>query len=328
MTATTTALATSRTRRRPGRWAMTASLGLGAAFTVASPAAARDLAPTGPGMTIGPAAGTASAYPSTIEVSDVPGSIVSARVTLNELSHSWASDLNIMLEAPDGQTVLLMAGCRSSDDVNGSLTFADGGQPLSPRLLNAVIGSGTYGPSECAEYRFAAPAPTCPCGRSFGSLAGSGPNGAWSLFAYDDQKDDGGTLGGWTLELTTNAAPVATDGSFTGPEGTDLRDSLAALASDPDNDGLDFGLASEPAHGDVFVNNNGTFNYRPDDRFVGADTFTYSVDDNRVADEGEVTITITDVDGAGPLAHPTASPANSDGWHRQDVTVSWNWTTR
>jgi hypothetical protein len=25
---------------------------------------------------------------------------VSARVTLNELSHSWASDLNIMLEAP------------------------------------------------------------------------------------------------------------------------------------------------------------------------------------------------------------------------------------
>jgi subtilisin-like proprotein convertase family protein len=327
MTATTTSLATSRTHRRLGRWAMIASLGLGAAFAVSSPATAAETAPTGPGMTIGPGVGGASVYPSTIEVSDVPGSILSARVTLTELTHTWTSDLNIVLQAPDGHTVLLLSGCRDRDDVNGTLTFADGGEPLELGRQNAVIGSGTYSPSKCAAPKLVSPAPACPCGHYFAPLVGGDPNGTWSLYVYDDAADDNGALTGWTLELTTNAPPVATDGSFTGPEASDLRDSLAALASDPDNDQLDFGLASEPAHGSVFLNRNGTFNYRPDDGYVGTDTFTYSVDDGRVADDGAVTITVTDVDGVGPLAHPAvSSAASAAGWHRGDVTVSWNWT--
>jgi subtilisin-like proprotein convertase family protein len=305
---------------------MIASLGLGAAFTVASPASARDLAPTGPGTTIGPAEGAASEYPSSIEVSDVPGSIVSARVTLTDLAHTWASDLNIVVQAPDGQTVLLMSGCRERDDVNGTLTFADGGEVLDLGRLDTVIETGTYDPSRCAAPRLLSPA-ACPCASSFAPLVGADPNGTWSLYVYDDTNQDGGTLGGWTLELTTNAAPVAVDGSFTGQEGGDLRDSLASLASDPDNDGLDFDLATEPAHGTVFLNSNGTFYYRPDDGFVGTDTFNYSVDDGRVADDAAVTIEVTSGDHAGPLAHPTVSPAaNAAGWHRGPVTVNWNWT--
>ena len=188
---------------------------------------------------------------------------------------------------------------------------------------NEVIGTGTYAPSRCNPIQGL----PCPCGNWFAPLAGGDPNGTWSLYVYDDLAVDSGSIAGWTLELTTNAAPAAGDGSYTGPRDSALRDTLAGLASDADDDELDFAAATEPAHGSLFVNSNGTFNYTPEAGFVGVDTFTYRVDDDRLSDEGEVTINVTDVDDRGPEAHPTVSPEpNAAGWHDGDVTVDWNWT--
>jgi Ca2+-binding RTX toxin-like protein len=74
----------------------------------------------------------------------------------------------------------------------------------------------------------------------------------------------------------------------------------------------------------VTVNRDGTFTYVPAAGFVGDDSFTYRADDGAEADQGEVTVTVTDV--SGPQARPTLSPEpNPDGWNQSDVTVTWNW---
>ncbi len=277
---------------------------------------------TGPGVTI-PDTGAADPNPSTITVSDVPGSIVDLRVTLDGLVHPFAADLNVALQAPNGQTVLLMAGCRGGDDVNGTLTFSDDGEALGASGADAELGTGTYAPSGCEQAVLGQS--LCPCNDTFASLAGTDPNGTWSLFVYDDSASNAGTLAGWTLDLVTNAAPKATDGSFTLASDTELNDSLAALATDADNDPLTFELATAPTHGTVTVNSDGTFTYVPPAAFVGADSFTYRAGDGAETDQGEVTVTVTDV--IGPQAAPTLSPApNPDGWNQGDVTVTWNWT--
>jgi subtilisin-like proprotein convertase family protein len=290
-------------RRCLGRWATIAALGTGAAFAAWSPSTAADRAYSGSGMTIGPDEGPASLFPSTIDVAGVPGEVVSARVTISELDHSWASDLNIALQSPDGHTVALMAGCRgdnsSSDEVSGTLTFADDGDVISDDMEDQVLGTGTYAPSQCSPPFLGDDGPQCPCGPGLASFAGADPNGLWSLYVYDDQDEDGGALAGWTLELTTNAAPIAADGSFRRPENSVLRGILGPLTSDADNDDLDFGLVTPPTHGSVLVDIDGRFVYTPARGYVGIDRFTYVVDDGREVDRGVIRITITDV----PLPH-------------------------
>ena len=102
--------------------------------------------------------------------------------------------------------------------------------------------------------------------------------------------------------------PDAIDGSFSGPRDTDLRGTLAGLASDADNDPLDFAVADPPTHGTISVHADGTFRYRPDDGFVGVDTFRYRVDDNWFLDRAEVTITITDIADPGDPTVTITSP--------------------
>jgi Ca2+-binding RTX toxin-like protein len=280
---------------------MIAALGTGAAVTVSSPGAAVEIAPAGPGVTIANV-GRANPYPSDIVVNEGASTIVSApRVILTDLSHTFTADLNIVLQAPDGRLVTLMAGCRAGNDVGGTLTFEDGADPLE--TAGGFVGSGTYGPSRCAQPKLDGAGATCGCNASLASLVGKDPNGTWSLLVNDDLAGDTGSLGSWALELTIDKAPVAADASFSTAEDTDLRDSLAGLASDPENADLDFALVTPPAHGTAFVSSDGTFEYAPDHGYVGVDTFTYRVDDDRFSDEGAVTITVTDV----PLRHATCA---------------------
>jgi Ca2+-binding RTX toxin-like protein len=281
---------------------MIAALGTGAAVTVSSPGAAVEIAPAGPGVTIANV-GRANPYPSDIVVDEGASTIVSApRVILTDLSHSFTADLNIVLQAPDGRLVTLMAGCRAGNDVGGTLTFEDGADPLEVSS-GGNFGSGTYGPSRCAQPKLDGAGGLCGCNATLASLVGKDPNGTWSLLVNDDLAGDEGSIGSWALELTIDKAPVAADGSFSTAEDTTLRDSLVSLASDPDGDDVDYALTGGPTHGTAYLNRDGTFVYAPHDGFVGVDTFTYRVDDNRHSDEGAVTITVTET----PLRHATCA---------------------
>ena len=70
--------------------------------------------------------------------------------------------------------------------------------------------------------------------------------------------------------------PVSTSGLITG----DLN------VTDPDRDHLSYTVGTQPEHGEVTVEDDGTYTYTPDTGFVGTDTFTITVRDNNPAAPG------------------------------------------
>ncbi|UYQ94638.1 Ig-like domain-containing protein [Chitinophaga horti] len=111
---------------------------------------------------------------------------------------------------------------------------------------------------------------------------------------------DGGNLCDTTTATITvtavNDAPVAGNDTYTLTEDVPL--SIAApglLANDTDADGdaLTATIATNPVHGTVTVNSNGSFVYTPAANYNGADTFTYRVcDPSGACVTGRVALTV------------------------------------
>jgi VCBS repeat-containing protein len=98
-----------------------------------------------------------------------------------------------------------------------------------------------------------------------------------------------------------NHAPVATDDAFSVAQDATLSGTLLANDSDPDGDTLTAAKATDPGHGSVTVNADGTFTYMPAAGYVGPDSFTYTVSDGALQDTGAASITVTHVNHA-PVA--------------------------
>jgi gliding motility-associated-like protein len=78
-----------------------------------------------------------------------------------------------------------------------------------------------------------------------------------------------------------NNPPVALNDSFT-VACKPLTENLLANDSDPDGDIIEAIVfpTVEPQHGTLAINSNGSFNYMPDEGFVGIDSFRYEICDN------------------------------------------------
>jgi VCBS repeat-containing protein len=89
-----------------------------------------------------------------------------------------------------------------------------------------------------------------------------------------------------------NDAPMAVADAFTVQEDTNLE-AASILANDTDVDGDELSVVkeSEPAHGSLTLNPDGTFTYVPNANFNGTDRFTYKVNDGK-ADSEVQTVTI------------------------------------
>jgi len=143
----------------------------------------------------------ATIYPSELTVSGVgpdPGPIT---VTLHEISHEYASDLSILLVAPNEQNVLLLSGAGADSPFEGGqidLVFRDDGAhaPSSP------IAAGVYRPTRHGSVpTFPSPAPAGPYGTEIAPLAQGGVNGLWRLYIIDTWpgEDNGVLAGGWSI---------------------------------------------------------------------------------------------------------------------------------
>ena len=129
------------------------------------------------------------------------------------------------------------------------------------------------------------------------------------------------------IEYTTspNSAPQANADDYT-QFGSDTALSVTApgvLANDDDLDGdtLTAIKVSNPSHGSVTLNPDGSFTYQPDENYVGPDSFTYKVSDG-VVDSGTATVTITVGAGCnGKQATLTGTSANNNlkGTNGDDV---------
>ncbi len=86
-----------------------------------------------------------------------------------------------------------------------------------------------------------------------------------------------------------NDAPVASNDQLTTPEDQPFTGQLP-VATDVENDAVTYAKGSNPAHGTVTVNPNGTYVYTPKPNYNGSDSFTYTVSDGN---GGTNTYTVT-----------------------------------
>jgi hypothetical protein len=174
--------------------------------------------------------GVASLYPSPITVSGLSGTITDVNITLTGITASRPRDLDVLLVAPTGQTLVVMADtgnlCSISnvnvtldDQAAAQLPDPTNGCPPDPAITtgsykptNIVFGTevDTFpSPAPASPYNQAAPTGTSTLASIFNGLS---PNGTWNLYVVDDSLGGGSSTisGGWSIDITTAGAVSAT----------------------------------------------------------------------------------------------------------------------
>jgi subtilisin-like proprotein convertase family protein len=154
---------------------------------------------------VGTGAGTgapANPYPSSINIAGVTGTVSKVTATITGFSHTFPSDVDILLVGPGGQKIILLSDAGGGTDaVNTNITFDD-----AAPVVGTTIVSGTFRPTNVTATGdvFPAPAPAAPYGSALSAFNGISPNGTWSLYVVDDAGIDSGSIaGGWSLTITT-----------------------------------------------------------------------------------------------------------------------------
>jgi len=178
-----------------------------------------------------PSVGTTNPPP-TVNVSGLQGTVTAVTARLTGISHTFPGDLNMLLQGPQGQTVMLASDVGSAvssrqGDIGGTkksypadgitLNFSD----AAPRQLSDTdpLVSGFYkptnidDPNEGGPPEMDSPAPltdtTTPFSTSMSTFNGTNPNGTWTLWITDDHSVDQGKIyGGWGLDITTTGPPA------------------------------------------------------------------------------------------------------------------------
>jgi subtilisin-like proprotein convertase family protein len=170
----------------------------------------------------------ATPYPSTILVTGLAGRVVTrVTVTLQGLSHTFPSDVSMLLVGPGGQMAILMSevgGQQKFSVTNLTLTLDDDATNSLP--FDTSLTSGQFKPTNGylllghpgLPYDFPLPAPPGNS-NSLSSLSvfnNTDPDGTWNLFVVCDSAgtDFGSLSHGWRLNLTV-AVPLQINRSQT-----------------------------------------------------------------------------------------------------------------
>ena len=106
-------------------------------------------------------------------------------------------------------------------------------------------------------------------------------NGQYPVTIFADDGNGGLTQQTFTWTIV-NDPPAAVNHTQTTPLNTAVAGNASVGATDPNSgDVLTYTQASNPSHGTVAFNANGTYIYTPTTGFTGTDTFTYTVDDGK-----------------------------------------------
>lgn len=161
----------------------------------------------------------ASVYPSSIAVSGFNGAVGDVKVTLHGFSHTYLSDVELVLVSPSGQKVSLMNAAGGSYDFSSAdVTFsADAAgfipNPTTNPSVNPIP-SGTFLPTSGPDIgSMPAPAPLGPYSLQLSSFNGSAANGQWQLYVADFYSIDSGSIaGGWSITLTSSFSTCRAEG--------------------------------------------------------------------------------------------------------------------
>ena len=163
---------------------------------------------TNPATIAIPIGGVGAPYPSNVTVSGLPATGVSIKsVVLNGINHTSSEDIDIILQSPTGQNVILMSDVGSTTAIPGNtFSFSDSGPAMS---ITGTNPTGTYKPTNNGTPdNFPAPGPGAltqfsPALAMFGNIANV--NGLWKLFVFDDDGtgNQGTIAGGFTIIFDT-----------------------------------------------------------------------------------------------------------------------------
>jgi subtilisin-like proprotein convertase family protein len=207
---------------RPARlaWALIAALALATGSPDPASAAETFLFETLGDITI-PASGTsgpAAPFPSVVTVSGLTGvqRVNRVRVFLGTLNHSFPRDLDVILVAPTGEAVVLMADAGGFTPVNALLRFDDCALSSMP---GDSLPDGAYRPTNLGQASNPTILTTGHTLSSFIGRQGSALNGAWGLWVVDDAGGDVGTIeAGWGLLVTVDTPGLPATQLSCGPD--------------------------------------------------------------------------------------------------------------
>jgi VCBS repeat-containing protein len=135
--------------------------------------------------------------------------------------------------------------------------------------------------------------------------------------SYDISDGNGGSDSA-AVTITVNGVnddPTATDDDAETDEDTPVNITVLGNDSDPDtSDTLMVVSTTDGANGTVFLENNHSLTYTPDENFFGSDSFTYEVSDgNGGSDTATVTVTVNPVNDAPETATASVEKNEADG---------------
>ena len=145
--------------------------------------------------------GPAGPYPSSITISDLPARARVRTLFLNNLTHSYPDDLDVLLVGPTGQAAIVMS------DVGGNYALQSAYIGISDDATSTMPDTGpltstSYQPTNIDTMdSFPSPAPPPEYWHTLYDFTGLDPNGTWSLYVVDDTGGDYGSLGSWCLDF-------------------------------------------------------------------------------------------------------------------------------
>lgn len=282
--------------------------------------------------------GPATPYPSVINVSGMAGTIGTMSVDIRGLSHTFPDDIDMLLVAPGGQTLIIQSDVGGGTDaVNISYKLRDGaaGVPVD----GGPLVSGQYRPSDVTSGDpFGAPAPAGPYGdpapagaATFASaFGGTNPNGTWSLYIVDDLSGDSGTVAdGWCLNFGDASPLRISEFRLRGPNGS--NDEFIELANVSGDDTVvgaadgsaGFALAASDGVARCVIS-NGTL-IPAMGHYLCANSVGYAMTDYPGATTttpADGTFTTDIADNAGVALFGTATPASFSIFSRIDAVGS------
>ena len=229
------------------------------------------------------------------------GNTATVNITVNAVNDAPVADAQSVSTDEDTAKLITL----TASDIDGdALTFSLGSGPSNGTL-------GALGTPSCTG--------TAPksCSATVTYTPSANYNGADSFkFTVNDGTVDSNVA---TINITVDAvndAPVANSDSYNTNEDTTLNVNVAqgVLANDNDveNNTLTAVKVSDPDHGTLTLNSDGSFTYVPAANYNGPDSFTYKANDGAVdGNTATVNITVNAVNDA-PVADPQSVSTDED----------------
>lgn len=164
-----------------------------------------------------PADGAGTPYPSILNVPvspSVTADVVDVNVRINNLTHTFPDDVNLLLVGPNGANAYIMGGAGGGGPGVSNVTFTLDDEGPTP--IPAVLAPGSYSPTVNFPSPFPPSAPVSPLvAGPLSTFDLLNPVGPWSLFVNDSTGPDSGSIGmGWNLILQLGGAVTINAGGF------------------------------------------------------------------------------------------------------------------